>query len=220
MNKLCPNCGFINFSGAIQCQHCQCDLTRVAAETSARRAFRKRTKLLRRLAWTPVLIFGLLLGFYASLLRTSDPLPFESRVELERALGLLEQRGFKSEVFILRRVATFRANDNWLNRYAGHENAYASVNFPFQIVTLYPDFFDKTQDDTERAAILLHEAQHLYGADEAQAYEYVWRKRQQIGWTQEIYKTTRVWNNVLEATRSYVPRIFQCGLEQNEDCTD
>jgi hypothetical protein len=70
-------------------------------------------------------------------------------------------------------VAVFRANDNWLNASVEKENAYAATNYPFEIVTIYPDFFRFTVDDTERAAILLHEAQHLKGKDEKESYEFV-----------------------------------------------
>ncbi len=220
MNKECPTCGLINFRTATTCQRCQGDLREIAPETSTKRVVSRRRKYLRRLMLTPFLILFLLLGFYLSLRFTATPLTAEQDAALQRALTILDERGFASEARMLRYAAAFRSTDNWLNRRAGHENAYAAVNFPFQIVTLYPDFFDKPRDDTERAVVLLHEAQHLYGADEPEAYEYVWRKRRQLGWTKEVYSATRVWNNVSEATRNYAPRVFQCGLEQNTDCTD
>jgi hypothetical protein len=220
MNKECPTCGLINFRTATTCQRCQADLQAIAPETSEKRVVSRRRKYLRRLMLTPFLIAFLLLGFYLSLRLTAEPLAAEEEATLNRALAVLDERGFTSEARMLRYAATYRRTDNWLNRRARFENAYAAVNFPFQIVTLYPDFFDKPKDDTERAVILLHEAQHLYGADEPQAYEYVWRKRRQLAWTAEVYSTTRVWNNVAEATRTYAPRVFSCGLEQNEDCSN
>jgi hypothetical protein len=220
MNKECPTCSLINFRTATTCQRCQTDLREITAETSAKRIVSRRRKYLTRLMMTPFLVIFLLLGFYLSLRLTAEPLTAEQDAALQRALTVLEERGFASEARMLRYTATYRRTDNWLNRRARFENAYAAVNFPFQIVTLYPDFFEKPTDDTERALILLHEAQHLYGADEPEAYEYAWRKRRQLGWTKEAYSQTRVWNNVSEATHNYAPRVFQCGLELNEDCTE
>jgi hypothetical protein len=220
MNKECPTCGLINFRTATACQRCQTDLREIAPELSAQRVVSRRRKYLRRLMLTPFAVIFMLAGFYVSLRLTSEPLTREQRETLNRALAVLEERGFRAEARMLLYASAFRRTDNWLNRRARFENAYAAVNFPLQIVTLYPDFFDKPRDDTERAAILLHEAQHLYGADEKEAYEYVWRNRQKLGWTKELYATTRVWNNVAEATRNYAPNVFKCGLELNEDCTD
>ncbi len=62
-------------------------------------------------------------------------------------------------------MSVVRGNDNWLNASTKYENAYAATNFPIEIMTIYPEFFTDTLDDTERAAILLHEAQHLKGAE-------------------------------------------------------
>ena len=42
-------------------------------------------------------------------------------------------------------------------------------------------------DDTERAAILLHESYHLFGSGEATALEGVWRDKQRLGWTADKY---------------------------------
>ena len=67
------------------------------------------------------------------------------------------------EVFLLDRMTSFRATDHWWNEHVGHGQAYAATNFPFQIMTLYPAFFERSADDVERAIILLHEAQHLRG---------------------------------------------------------
>ena len=54
-------------------------------------------------------------------------------------------------------------------------------------MTIYPDFFQFPADDTERAAILFHEAKHLEGKDEKEAYEFVWKNRKKLGWTKEKY---------------------------------
>ena len=220
MNKQCPDCGLINFSAAFVCHRCNTDLGQVAPETSARRVVSRRRRYFKRLLYTPVLIVVILLGFYISLRVTSEPLTTEQSATVARACALLQARGFASETVMLQRLTTLRATDNWFNRYLGHESAFAATNFPFQVLTLYPDFFDKTHDDTERAVVLLHEAQHLYGGGEDKAYEYVWRKRRQILWTKELYGATQVWHNVSEATHTYAPALFSCGLEQNLDCTE
>src|SRR5258708_4539395 len=88
------------------------------------------------------------------------------REELRKAIAVLEQHGFNRETFILKRLTAFRGTDNWWNRYIGHRDAYAATNFPFEVVTLYPEFFTVPVDDTERASVLLHESNHLMGGGE------------------------------------------------------
>jgi hypothetical protein len=87
-------------------------------------------------------------------------------------------------------------------------------------VTLYPEFFNKTADDTERAAILLHESYHLLGSNEAAALEGTWVNKKRLGWTKDKYEQTRVWQNTRELTFAQVPYLFRCGLENNADCTE
>jgi hypothetical protein len=102
----------------------------------------------------------------------------------------------------------------------GHKEAYAATNFPFEIVTLYSEFFDVATDDTERAAILLHEAHHLLGSGEEQALESTWRERGRLGWTADAYSGSKVWKNTRELTQNYVPKLFQCGSDQRSDCME
>ena len=104
-----------------------------------------------------------------SLLLTSEPITEDQRVIVRQAIAVLAQAGFTREVVMLRHFANYRATDNWWNRYQGHQQAYAATNFPLGVVTLYRPFFAVAVDDTERAAILLHEAQHLIGAGEEEA---------------------------------------------------
>ena len=73
-------------------------------------------------------------------------------------------------------------------------------------------------DDTERAAILLHESYHLSGSGEAAALEGVWRDKQRLGWTADKYGQTRVWNNTKELTAANVPWMFSCGADGRSDC--
>ena len=147
-------------------------------------------------------------AWWASLFATSEGLHPEQRLTVYRAVDLLEQRGFRREVFALRNVARFRATDNWWNLHVGHDQAYAATNFPFEIVTVYPRFFELPTDDVERAVILLHEAQHLMGADEETALRRVWALKDRLGWTAEAYGHTKVWRNTHEWTLGSAPDLF------------
>ena len=100
------------------------------------------------------------------------------------------------------------------------DDAYAATNFPFEIVTLYPEFFSASVDDTERAAVLLHEAEHLLGAGEERALETAWRSKTQLGWAGPTYSQSKVWNNTKELTQRMVPNLFTCGADGKSDCTE
>ena len=161
-----------------------------------------------------------LAAFHISLVATSAPLSSEERATVDRAVDLLEAKGFAREVFLLRHAATFRGTDHWLNRLTVSEGAFAATNFPFQVVTLYPDFYTKAIDDTERAMILLHEAQHLLAGDEAFAYGYVWQQRSRLGWTQLSHGTTETYVTIAEQTRENSPSLFNCPSNLWNDCTE
>jgi hypothetical protein len=157
--------------------------------------------------------------FHSSLLVTSQPLRADENAAVERAINLLDAKGFGREAFLLRHFTVFRNTDSWLNSLTQRENAYAAANFPFNIITLYPDFFTKAQDDTERAIILLHEVQHLRGADEHEAYEFAWRNREKVGWTILTHGTTESYINIEAMTRQTVPELFNCPDRMWNDCT-
>ena len=160
------------------------------------------------------------LAFHLSLVTTSlPPAPYE-KPALDRAVSLLEEKGFDKEVFLLRNTVTFRGTDHWLNSLVEKENAYASTNFPFQIVTLYNDFYTKTTDDTERAMVLLHEARHLMGENENEAYAYVWKNRHRLGWTLRTHGTTASYITIEQQTREHAPELFNCPDRQWMDCTE
>ena len=161
-----------------------------------------------------------LVAFYLSLVSTSLPPAQYQRPAIDRAIALLAEKGYDDEVFLLRRTVTFRSTDHWLNNFVPKENAYASTNFPFQIVTLYPDFYTKAVDDTERAMVLLHEARHLMGENENQAYAYVWRERKKLGWTLQTHGTTESYVTIEQQTRENAPEIFNCPNKPWEDCTE
>jgi len=158
--------------------------------------------------------------FYLSLVITSPPLTTDETRTIDRAIAVLESRGFDREAFLLRHVATFRGSDNWLNETQTNENAFAATNFPVEMITLYPDFYTKAADDTERAMILLHEAQHLQGSDESAAYAYVWKNRERLGWTQLTHGATDTYVTVSLQTRENAPELFTCSNKVWRDCTE
>ncbi len=234
MNKLkCAGCGLVNFAAASECKRCGAPLNAAFAYAAfgaaPARVYESEGAdapaegkggrgLLRRALAVVAVTLTLLVGCYASLLFTSTAATYEERAQVERAVKLIEQAGFTRDAFLLRRLTSFRTTDNWWNSYAGHAQAYAATNFPFEVVTLYPDFFRYPADDVERAVILLHEARHLAGADEGEACASVWRDKERLGWTREQYGETRVWQNVGELSRRYAPKLFECGSDGTQDC--
>ena len=219
-NSKCAQCGFVNFAGAGACPCCG-SFAVVAGEAedfAGRAGKKKRRSVLRKVLSGFVLSAFVLSGFHVSLLATSEAANFEQKRQVWRAVAVIEQEGFGREAFLLRRLANYRTSDSWWNRWNGHADAYAATNFPFEILTLYPDFFKYPVDDTERAAVLLHEARHLAGDGEEEAFAFVWRNKSRLGWTEEGYGRTRVWKNVNEFTRKYAPQLFRCGGDGAQDC--
>ncbi len=155
-----------------------------------------------------------------SLVFSAEPLNAEQHAKVNAAITVLEKNGFTAETFYLRHFAVFRGSDNWLNGTVAKENAYAATNFPFGIITIYPDFFSYTGDDIERAAILLHEVKHLEGADEKEAYEFVWKRKSEIGWVKEKYRGSVVWKEIRNQTKEYVPNLFVCEFNEYHDCAE
>ena len=176
--------------------------------------------LLRRALVVVVIVALFLAGSYISLLVTSEPVTAEQRQLVERAVLLLEERGLGEHTFALRQLVSYRVTDNWWNRWVGHRDAYAATNFPFEVVTLYPDFFTKPVDDTERAVVLLHESYHLAGGDEEKAFTGVWNDKEKLGWTKDKYGATRLWQNVREFTAQNAPKLFRCGDDGGQDCLE
>lgn len=215
----CTQCGLINFAADEACRRCGAALhptgpieeRRAAAPARARSPWRKLFSVF-------AVTLALLLVCFASLLLTSDPLSLNERQTVVGVIPILEQAGFLKEAFVLRHLVEYRDTDNWWNLYTGHQEAYAATNCPFEVVTLYPEFFNFAVDDTERAAILLHESYHLFGADEETALESVWREKPRLGWTGDKYSRTKVWRNTREWTAAAVPTLFECGPGGHADC--
>jgi len=167
----CAACGLVNAGSDELCRRCGAQLTHdeeaspILAESLPDKKTTRRG-LFRRVTWILGTTLLLLIIWYASLLMSSDGLQPDQSEKVRNAIALLQQQGFSREAFILKHLAAFRSTDNWLNAYAGHRDAYAATNFPFEVVTLYPDFFQLPVDDRERAAVLLHEACHLMGDGE------------------------------------------------------
>lgn len=218
MKKLCPNCNLVNFKEADQCLRCQSSLIIVTSETSPEKTPRP-SRLLRRVVVCLAACLFTILGFYISLVGSSKPLTYEEKQKVYGAIEILKGRGFSDEAFLLNYITAFRGTDNWLNASVEKENAFAATNFPFEIITIYPDFYTYPLDETERAAILLHEAQHLKGADEKEAYSFVWKNRQKLGWTDEAYAKSLILQNVRKQTKEVAPDLFVCDANPYDDCT-
>jgi hypothetical protein len=171
MEKLkCPHCGLINLVTDKSCRRCGGSLTAPVEEIASGK---QKRGLGKRIIWILAATSIILFSFYLSLLLTSNDLRFAEREVVARAVSVLEQRGFRKEAFVVAHLATYRSTDNWWNNYIGHRDAYAATNFPFEVLTLYPEFFQASTDDNERAAMLLHEAYHLMGSGEEAALERV-----------------------------------------------
>jgi hypothetical protein len=221
--RKCAACGLVNAGADEQCRRCGALLTEddsLPAEPSALEPVeqpRKRT-LFKRLIWIISATLLILVVWYLSLLMSSDQLQPDQALKVDVAIGFLEQTGFTREGFVLRHATMFRSTDNWWNRWLGHRDAYAATNFPFEIVTLYPEFFKDPIDDRERAAVLLHEARHLLGDGEEAALRSTWMSKQRLGWTADKYQQTKVWDATERLTRAQFPYLFQCGANGQTDC--
>jgi len=208
----------LNFPDAEKCKRCKSDLRET---TFGKSQFKKKSPgYLKRAIILILVLLASVAGFYLSLIATSDALAYDDKKRAQIAVRILHSKGFAKEAFLFDTVVVFRGSDNWLNVSVPKENAYASTNFPFEIVTIYPEFFARATDDTERAAILLHEAQHLQGKDEKQAYEFVWKNRAKLGWTKDRYGDSQVWRDVRNQTKEYFPNLFVCDWIEFNDCTE
>ncbi len=213
---VCSRCNLYNELNEFNCRRCEHSLQKQRGQQHSSNPFSIARVFLRIFLLTTFF----LMAWYASLTNTSAPLRAEQRQTVEQAITVLQQRGFTAEAALLRRVTTFRATDHWWNRQFGHPPAYAATNFPFEVMTLYPEFFTKAVDDTERAAILLHESYHLRGAGEEKAHAEVWQVKDKLGYTADKYGKTRVWTNMRDDTMTYAPKLFLCGASGQQDCTD
>ena len=227
MNKKCPDCRVVNFASAETCVRCgyalatvEPEITRNVSSLNEKPPKSLGAKILKRGVVCLAVCLAVVFCFYLSLLATSKSLAYDEKQTVRRAIDILEAKGYDREVFLLRHLTNFRADDNWLNASTRDENAYAATNFPFEIITIYPEFFTVPQDDAERAMILLHEAQHLKGADEKEAYEFVWRSRKNLGWTRETHGSSKIYLNVEKQTREFAPALFRCDWVKSGDCTE
>ncbi len=218
MSKKCVECRLVNFPSATVCERCGAELSTSSESVSASDSL---AATISKRAFVCVLVLLIVLaGFYLSLIGSAKSLTYDDKQTVKRSIAILREKGFGGEVFYLENLAAFRGSDNWLNASVAKENAYAATNFPFEIVTLYPDFFSYPVDDTERAAILLHEAKHLAGGDEHEAYEFVWKHRAQLGYTIHKYSGSPVWQNIRKQTKDNVPEMFVCSELAYFDCTE
>jgi hypothetical protein len=215
----CARCGLVNFAINDICRRCGATLRPEGPiEQEAPVQVRTERGFWRKLMWVFGMTLTLLFVGFMSLLTTSERLNFDERQTVADAIAVLEKAGFSREAFVLGNLVNYRSTDNWWNQYVGHQSAYAATNFPFEVVTLYPAFFKFAVDDTERAAILLHEAYHLFGAGEEAALEGAWVEKGRLGWSEDQYSQTRVWKNTREWTAGSVPALFMCGTDERSDC--
>jgi len=219
MNNKCPNCRLVNYPYIQTCIRCNSALIETSSVVAVNKS-KTGSRVLRRVLFCVCICVLSVLGFYISLVASAKSLDQNEKSKIRSAIAVLRERGFANEVMLLDHFTVYRGNDNWLNASVAKENAYAATNFPFEIMTVYPDFFAYPIDDTERAAILLHEAQHLKGKDEHGAYEFVWRNRAKLGWTKEKYGRSPVWQNVRNQTRDNAPNLFSCEAREFGDCTE
>ena len=221
--RKCERCGLVNTGADESCRRCGTALADdesaepVQAKAEVSTTAKKRG-FLKRITWVLGATSIILVIWYASLLVSSDGLQTDQREKVQNAIAVLQQQGFSREAFVLKHLTAFRSKDNWWNAYVGHRDAYAATNFPFEVVTLYPEFFDIPVDDKERAAVLLHEACHLMGDGEDAALQTTWKRKQQLGWTADKYKRTRLWEATEHLTRARFPYMFQCGSKGQSDC--
>ena len=131
----CGNCGLVNFATDETCRRCGSLLARneeVQTQTEPEVGEKaKKRGLGQRVLWITGMTLAIVLVLYVSLLITSDELKPEQQATVQKAIDVLDQKGFGSEVFVLRHLASYRATDNWWNLYIGHRDAYAATNFPF-----------------------------------------------------------------------------------------
>lgn len=221
MNRAkCARCGLVNSPTDQHCRRCATPLSSSKLLDGPDNEKVKTRSLGKRVLWILGTTLVLLFAWYLSMLLTSQELAFDRRQAVAQAVAILEQKGFSKQAFVLSHLVKYRDTDNWWNRSVGHHDAYAATNFPFEVMTLYPEFFDSAVDDTERAAILLHETYHLFGSGEAAALEGVWRDKQRLGWTAHKYGQTKVWSNTKELTAATVPWLFTCGSDTRSDCME
>lgn len=228
--RKCPECGLVNAGADEQCRRCGAGLPEEDSFVPEPHSYAteavnaepipqpRRRSFLKRVLWIISASLVILIVWYFSLLMTSDKLQPDQYLKVDVAVGLIEQSGFSREGFVLRHATMFRSTDNWWNHWLGHREAYAATNFPFEIVTLYPEFFDTPIDDRERAAVLLHEARHLLGDGEEAALRSTWMSKRRLGWTADRYQQTKVWDNTERLTRAQFPYLFQCGSDGKSDC--
>ena len=221
--RKCPNCGLVNSAGDELCRRCAAQLAAPALEaprtTEALISGQPPKRgFLKRVTWVLGATTVVLIIWYVSLLMSSGGLQPDQREKVQGAIALLQQQGFTREAFVLSHLTAFRSTDNWWNSYIGHRDAYAATNFPFEVVTLYPEFFQIPIDDRERAAVLLHESRHLFGEGEDAALYAAWHEKRKLGWTAERYQQTRLWDATERLTRARFPYMFQCGSDLQSDC--
>src|SRR5215471_4403312 len=96
----CSSCGLVNFAAQTECRRCGAAIAldyRDAAEVSSPGGL--KNKLLKSALRIAALAGFILFLGYASLISTSDPASLEQRQIVDRAIDVLDKRGFDREAF-------------------------------------------------------------------------------------------------------------------------
>jgi len=109
----CPQCGLIGFLSDVDCRRCGTALGSPAKAAKPGVQATSSHRIIKGVLKICAAVCGVLLIVYLSLLLTSDPLTFEQRQLVDRAIQTLDERGFSGNALLMRRLVCFRATDNW-----------------------------------------------------------------------------------------------------------
>ena len=97
MNKKCPNCKLVNFADSVECVRCRSELVEV--QTLTKQDASLVSKILKRGTILVLVCLFSILGFYLSMIFTSKPLSVEEKQIVNKAIAILDEKGFSKEVF-------------------------------------------------------------------------------------------------------------------------
>src|SRR5215210_4917162 len=98
MKKKCPACNVINFPNANECVRCKESLTGTEKYSIAKAAIGSR--LLSRVVVCIFVCIAAIFGFYLSLMVSARSLSNEQRIEVRKAIAVLNDRGFSKDIFL------------------------------------------------------------------------------------------------------------------------
>jgi len=138
----------------------------------------------------------------------SDPKEINT---VDAAIAVLDPvQDLYSEAQVLRTAKYRRSKPPYLYGVCIYKGGcFAAAHYGF--LFLDDQFFDQNllHDSVERAAVLLHEAFHLEGGNEHDAYAGVWVNKEKFGWTETPYSHYFLWGQVKAETMNAAPELFQ-----------